>query len=368
VRLPIASEEIQDPHNFFVRIAVETGLVGAALLVLWMLRLWWEMTCPQSIPESPERPAPRPLLCALAISVGAMLINTLASVDFSQSGPWVSLEILKRILWLGLFFTGIVIGTMRSSTRQVLDDRPAPWVLWAILASLAVFLLHNTIEFGFFESGPLGMFALLAGAAMGVRGAKHRAGSTWGLTAIATVLWLLMAALWVAPLLHAEAFSQAGDDDLQANRPAAAVLDYQEAFAGLPLWNADYAMKLALARLYAGMPPERAMDALDAAIGADPMFLKGYLTRAQLRMQSPSPGVQKVKHDYQTAIELNPNDVDVRTDYAAVLERLGFRHEAAQAYRDALEKNDGLASDEPKRLTREQVAAIKAKIASLEAD
>jgi O-antigen ligase len=371
VRLPIASEEIKDPHNFFVRIAVETGSIGAILLIVWMLRLWWEMTCPQTIEQSQERPSPRPLGSALAIATGAMLINTLASVDFSRSGSWVGLEILKRVLWLGLLLVGIIIGIMRSSTRQVFDDRPTPWILWAILASLAVFLLHNTIEFGFFESGPLGMFALLAGAALGVRGVNLRSGatrfgSTWGLAAIAMILWLLMAAFWVVPLLCAEARAQAGDDDLQANRLAAAGQEYYDALWGLPLRNADYAMKLAMARFWARESPSQVLDALDAATAADPTLIRGYLTRAQFRMQMPSPSVQKVKQDYQTAIQLNPNDVDVRTDYGNALERLGFRHEAADAYRGALEKNDGLSADEPKRLTGEQVRSLRQKIAALQ--
>jgi hypothetical protein len=340
--------------------------VGAILLVWWMLRLWWEMTCPRTIVESEERPSPRPLSSALAIAVGAMLVNTLASVDFSQSIPYVSLEVLKRILWLGLLFAGIVIAIMRSSSRQVFDDRPAPWVLWAILASLAVFLLHNTIEFGFFESGPLGMFALLTGAALGARGVTARFGSTWSLAGIAIVLWLLMVMLWASPLLYAEGQAQAGDDDLQANRAAAAAKEYDGALAGLPLRNADYAMKSAIARAYAGMPASNILDALDQAIAADPMLIKGYLTRAQFQMQLPSPSREKVKSDYQTAIQLNPNDVDVRTDYGSALERLGFKHEAADAYRAALQKNDGLSPDEPKRLTRDQVGELRRKIASLE--
>jgi Flp pilus assembly protein TadD len=82
----------------------------------------------------------------------------------------------------------------------------------------------------------------------------------------------------------------------------------------------------------------------------------------------PQPSLKKVKHDYQTAIDLNPNDVDVRTEYAAALEHLGLKLEAAQAYRAALEKNDGLSPDEPKRLTHQQVQSLRNKIATLEAE
>jgi Tfp pilus assembly protein PilF len=116
------------------------------------------------------------------------------------------------------------------------------------------------------------------------------------------------------------------------------------------------------------MPAASVMDALDQAIAADPTLIKGYLTRAQFRMQLPSPNAQKVKDDYQTAIQLNPNDVDVRTEYGGALEHLGFAHEAAEAYRAALQKNDGLSPDEPKRLTSEQVQELLKKMASVEAE
>ena len=296
-----------------------------------------------------------------------MIVNTLASIDFTQSMPWVSLELLKRILWLGLLFAGIVLGCMRSSKRQVLDDRPAPWLLWGVLASLAVFLLHNMIEFGFFESGPLCMFALLAGSALGVRGSGERFGSTWGLSSIAIVAWLLMAALWVKPLSSAEMLAQAGDDDLQANRAQQAAEEYSQAVLALPLRNADYAMKMAIAQAYAQTPPTQVIEALDATVAADPAFIRGYLARAQLRLQLPSPDVDKARKDFQAAIALNPNDVDVRTDFGSALEHLGERREAAQAYEGALQKNDALAPDEPKRLTNEKVNALREKIAALEA-
>ena len=46
VRLPEAAEEINDPHNFIVRIFVELGAVGGVLLLAGMISLWWELTRP----------------------------------------------------------------------------------------------------------------------------------------------------------------------------------------------------------------------------------------------------------------------------------------------------------------------------------
>src|SRR5207237_1172207 len=44
VREAIASEEIKDPHNLFVRFATELGSVGLILVISWLLMLWSDMT------------------------------------------------------------------------------------------------------------------------------------------------------------------------------------------------------------------------------------------------------------------------------------------------------------------------------------
>src|SRR5258706_8990379 len=60
VRLPEASEEVKDPHNFLVRFLVELGLVGAVLCVAWLGRLAWELTrpvTPGGVLKKPSAPA-----------------------------------------------------------------------------------------------------------------------------------------------------------------------------------------------------------------------------------------------------------------------------------------------------------------------
>jgi Tfp pilus assembly protein PilF len=123
---------------------------------------------------------------------------------------------------------------------------------------------------------------------------------------------------------------------------------------------------MARAQMYAGAPRDQVISSLDAAIFADDRLIQGYLTRAQYRMQDPTPAADRIRRDYETAITLNPNDVDVRTDYGAILEKLGFPHDAANAYRAALDKNAGLDPEEPKRLTAAQIDTLKSRIAALD--
>ncbi|MDB5296679.1 MAG: lipid core-O-antigen ligase-like enyme, partial [Phycisphaerales bacterium] len=46
VRMPEATEEIKDPHNYLVRFAAELGGVGGLLALAWTARAWWEITRP----------------------------------------------------------------------------------------------------------------------------------------------------------------------------------------------------------------------------------------------------------------------------------------------------------------------------------
>src|SRR5439155_20810016 len=69
VRLPEAAEEIRDPHNLFLRILVELGMIGALLLIFWMLRAGWEATAPIFPNQAPEsRPTHGRWLSFLAIA------------------------------------------------------------------------------------------------------------------------------------------------------------------------------------------------------------------------------------------------------------------------------------------------------------
>ena len=103
VRMPIAGEEIRDPHNFIVRFFVELGIVGGILCVAWMLRLWWELTRPH-VPDANSHTAPKKAIRPiLAIVLGATVLNVLATVDFSfastggEAGPaFVTIKLFER--------------------------------------------------------------------------------------------------------------------------------------------------------------------------------------------------------------------------------------------------------------------------------
>ncbi len=165
VRLPQASEEVRDPHNFIVRFWAELGAVGGVLLLAWMLRMWWEMTRPNKIDSHAAHDVPRhgpARLLAMVAGLGIAL-NVAASVDFNTNAAYVTLELLKRSFYLGL----LILGALLASGR--LTDKPGPWLLRAVIVALGVFFIHSLIDFAWFETGPMCLVALLAGSVLGMR-------------------------------------------------------------------------------------------------------------------------------------------------------------------------------------------------------
>jgi O-antigen ligase len=388
-RLPAASEEIRDPHNFLVRFLVELGIVGGILAIAWMLRLWWGLTRPITPP--PPMPAGKKssqprigLLLGLAAAVIAL--NILASLDFSQSASFLIVELMKRTLFFCALAAGMLTIGLRSLTQPDLDDRPAPWILYGILISLGVFLIHNLIEFSLFEPGPLCLFGLLAGAALGARQpnvamivSTERDGSPakfWAATAGVAILWLAgFFGIWL-PVARAESTAAVGDDALRAAKYSDASLHYEAAFDLAP-YNADYAFRAARA-LHIGaaatqssnnsqpMPRELQLQILalySTAIQHNPTNITFRLARASFAMLIHD-GSQAIA-DYQKAITLNPNDVSIRRQYARALQSLGKNQEAAEQLQNALDADNQLDPAEPKRLTPDQRNTIEAQIEQL---
>ncbi|HEY7091354.1 MAG TPA: hypothetical protein VH518_24875 [Tepidisphaeraceae bacterium] len=384
VRLPIASEEVKDPHNLIVRAFVELGIVGGMLMLAWLARLGWELSAPTGLPANPLlRPATyTPAFTAraiLAICVTATVLSIFASVDFnadSADASWfVILQLLKRTLFLGLLLLGFAAVSLRSSKEPRLDDRPAPWVLYGMLAAIAVFLIHNLIDFSLFEPGPMGVFAMLVGAALGGRTpvTETDVDRGRGIPALALItasaLWISAALAVVVPIGIAESSAQRGDVLLRNRQARSAAELYRGAYQNLWIPNADYAYRAAMAL---ASSPSAATSAneirllLDNAIAANPMNVSFYRRRAELELARESPDAQRVTADFDRAIELDPNDVSGHLDYADALVRLGLGQRAIEQYRTALLFNDQLGPDEPKRLSQAKIEQIRRKMQTLE--
>jgi O-antigen ligase len=378
VRLPVASEEVKDPHNLIVRAFAELGIVGGVLMIAWLARLWWELCAAKSLALKSDLPMSSygrgfSMKTFATICGFAMVLNIAASIDFSSATPdagwFILLQLMKRALFFGLLLLGYAAVTLRSSAVPELDDRPAPWVMYAMLVALAVFLLHNLIDFSMFEPGVMGVFAALVGASLGLRAQAaeydSRARALVGLS-LAVLLWLAAAIGLFAPVALAESSARRGDELIRAQQPRAAAMQFRRAFEQLWIPNADYPYRAAIALARAGAPADQIRVLLDTAIAANPMDGGFHRTRAKLELEQSNPDANRIIESYQEATALDPNDVWLHLEFADALVQLGMKAHALDEYRQALRYNDLLGPDEPKRLPPAELQRVQGKIKSIE--
>ena len=239
-----------------------------------------------------------------------------------------------------------------------------------LIVALGGFLLHSLLDVALFEVGPMLLVATLIGCASGARapslaGRPRRTAVAVAALAAACVGLVVAGLLFVLPVCEAQHLAFQADNDVRQGRLDAAVRGYRAAFDKVP-YNADYAFRAARAMIIAQYPRDQTRAMLDVAAGVDPTSVPYRLTRAQFELHgAPQVDERRVVDNYEAVFALNPNDVRLRLEYAAVLERLGRGDEALEQYRLALKYDDGLHPDEPKRLKPDRLAEVERRIEAL---
>jgi hypothetical protein len=385
VRLPIASEEIIDPHNFIMQFFTELGVIGGGLLLVWLGWMAWRITAGASDrweKTASEMLPPRGgwLWWMLAGPMAAILLNLPASIDFSTPPgsdamgrqAFMLIEVENRTFWLLAMVAGMALALLRrkpAGRGQIvlgLESSPAGWTVRAMLVGLGIFLVHNLIEFGLFEPGPMFLFALICGTALGLRladpPAARRGRSNPAIAALAgsMVLWMAAAALLVAPVENAEGLAENADDLIRINQPEAAQSALESAAAACP-YNPEYLLRAANAALQR-RPPDiaGAIGLLGRAVAVDPLYSDAYLLRASLKLQPVTAShLDDSIADDRQALKIDPNNMRLHLELADLLEKLGRPSEAGQEYQTVVRLDHALEPGDPKRLPKQEIEAME---------
>jgi O-antigen ligase len=361
-RLPNAPEEIKDPHDFLVRFFSELGVVGGMLVIVWGIGLWWEL-CACATREragSLHHNGPGVVKFVAAVAGGATALCLIFAIDWAR-------EPLETFLPLRLLFFGVMVlagslAVLRTLVSQEPDDRRAPWVLLGLLIGAGGMFIHNLIDFSMFETGPMCSLAMVLGCGLGMR-ARETEPAKPARTAVAValvaalVIWIGLIVLW-GQVSMAQRKSDAADDALRAGQMARAERLLEEANDAVWDFNADYPLRATHLA-----PRERASELAAQAIAQNPKDGSAWRSDAAIELHKPHPDAQRVRRDYETALRLDPYNVQARLEYADVLadklnDRAGAKRELARALHD----NNSLNPDEKKRLPAEEVLRIEERI------
>lgn len=391
-RLPVAPEEVRDPHNLFVRFFTEGGLIGGLLAIGFVLTLAWQLSAP-TLPVADELPYRLPgetsekgsgLAIMLAIPLVSVVLSLLIGLDFTSDTNYIIVQCYTAGIYLLVMVIGSLVGSIESARRQFVDGRPSPWLVRGAAIGAGLFLLHGMIDFAFFETGPMHLLMLIAGSVLGIRAAgktsaepsvasvkslessagNRRYGPMLAGLAVLGVAWVIGVSTLVGPACAAEAQSNDGNLEMNAGQPLAAAESYHRAEELMPS-NGLYAYRAAGAQMMAGGEFNSILKDFDQALSAEPMNIRYRLGRARLaRMVSP-PRYDLALKDYAQVMVLNPNDFNLRIEYAQALVADGQSAQAIDQYKKALWYNDQLPPTEIRRLSPEQVRDVEKEITRL---
>lgn len=376
VRVAQATEEVKDPHGFVVKAFVELGAIGGMLIIAWMLRLWWELTRPNRPSEG--KSSSHAIAAFGLMAAGAAVLSLALATDFSQDSSWVLLQVLAAIAGAVLMVIGMGLGAIDSWREGRIDARESPWLLYGLLVGLGMFLAHNLIDFSLSETGPMFLFMILAGSALGVRqgsvaGQRKKNAVATAMFCVACAAWVGFAVLVWGRTAMGESSAARGDELLRTSvvgdraniaQMLEAAAAYHSAFAAQPL-NGEYACREAQALISAGGPDLRIRGAINSAIAANPAAGKYHILLGGYALGRNPPDETTFRSAFQRSLALDPRDVGLRIRYADGLAKLGDHFAAAEEYREALRQDDLLPKDEPKRLPPARREEIHKKIRDL---
>jgi tetratricopeptide (TPR) repeat protein len=296
----------------------------------------------------------------------AVAASAVVAIDWTQRWEWVVLELFKRAVFALALLAGLGIACLKSLKDQRLDDRPAPWILWATLIGLGLFLVHNLIDFSLFEPGPMSLFAVLAGSALGLRTKRPprnraRTPVVLAVYVLAGAGWIVAAAAGTLNVAMAEGLAQDAASAMRngnSNAPAA-VQKLLQASRLVPI-NPEYPFQGAL---LGSKNSEVTAGLLAKAIAADPASPRYRRTMAQF--ESSKKDIPHALQDYAAAVALDPNNMELRIEYAQLLAQSRHPDEARAQYQAALDLNNQLPPTELQRLSPEKLKEIAAGLGSL---
>lgn len=352
VRNLSATEQVQDPHNLFVRGLSELGIVGLALMLAGFAWASWDVFKPmETKPDDGVGNWMKRGVWGIVLGMG---LNFVAGEDFSMGQDWLILSALG-VVGMGLAMIVGMWWVLGEGEKQT-----TPWVRRGLAAGLAIFFVHNLLDFSWSEPGPLALAALMAGSLVGgnEKTGSEKRGLAWlGLGGMG-LAWVAMwgVAVWVTV---AEQKGVEADEKLRTKSVLAAAERYAQAFEWMPI-NADFAYKEAMSWQVGGQML-KAKGAMDKAIGANGRVAKFFVARAEIGKKLEDQSI--ATEDYDRAVKLDPMDLDLRLEYAKTLEWAGKMEEARREYQRVLEMDEKLVgefrrlSDEDRKMAKEKAGA-----------
>lgn len=385
-------EDVEDPHSWVVKSAVEWGAIGLVGVLAAMAGVTWRLARRDSIGmRADEGPGGAIILWAGAI--GAVALGVWAWILSPYGMPYVGLILhLPAIVWV---FAFIAVAVERGSGRYFSDQTPGPMVA-AMCGGLIGFLLHTGIDLAFFNGGVATTFFAMAATAValaGRGGAKGAAsllkGKKKALCVLLPIVMVLGGLLAVMLLVRPAARCAAGLQEARVAKQPGSWRDYSESerYAGYERSNRAYRLDGTAVEEMVGELAQRVsrIEEADRTLrfvpdlaARDPDNAAVNLHMATLNYQrfvlgGDKQDLEKAIAAMEAAVAAYPTSPTRRLSLAELYERLAgatgsadMRQRAAKELQKALELDEQrVFVSKPHRMTEAQRAEIQNRISRL---
>jgi tetratricopeptide (TPR) repeat protein len=236
-------------------------------------------------------------------------------------------------------------------------------------------LVQSCVDMVLFENVVLFVAMPIIGAVLGLQTAEPTPSKSNRRLLIGSILLIVglscLTVLVTIPVTLADRLARRADQAAFERRLPEAIELYTRAFETLPVGNVEYALRLSGMSAQSSARLDDALGWADRAVQSDPASINARLTRARLRValhprDPTSSAMRMALEDYSSAIDMNPNEIATRIEFADVLELAGRPAQAREQLQAALRVNDGYDAGEPERLSPDQARRLVDRIRSLE--
>ena len=387
---PTSPEVVKDPHCVPLAIFSQWGVFGIAAMVWSVLGVLWMLVSPvKERAASPGQESNYSILkvsiTAVVLSLSIFLIRMISVDDSLNEIPLVAkmyLTLEPAIKFGVIFFLLGYLFLCREEIKPVVHGRK---VLIPLLAGLAAFSLHNTIDFAFFQPGVGMLFFFLAALAISAKEPEVivvRRKPMYLYASMAAVLLILMVAIlpgFGGGIYRTDkAVSRAEKYVTMAGRMRQ--LKRAEQAIEICMNNADSSPNDARTLYYAarlcnqlwhysdfkeGSYFDLAISALDRASERDPSHFRYDKLRGELyvnngkRFKAGSDDREfnyvKAVQNFDKYLEKYPGNSDVLAMLADVKFDLGSKQEAGRLALKAIEIEQGCMELQPKLFPHREV-------------
>jgi len=366
---PAAPEVVKDPHCLPIAIWSQWGLAGIAGFCWAILAVFIKLARPSNfIPAQPENKTSKHMswITGLILIAGIIFIRRINSSFDIHPDELISVYIVSFIVPAAVWLIAFILIHSATSPDNTIEQQARSVVPVVLGCGLLGFLLHNSIDFAFFQPGVMCCFFAITALAIAAKqqdypdSQRQLAKTAFSRILIIVTSLIILCAMWAKIIVPVATAQKNMKQAYQQNQSPTQSIHYAEKAADID--RLDPAGPYLVGRVYMALwqnaKPynqklfEKTITAFNNAIERDPANFRYYrqlsqLYKAACRRRPNNPELLDKTYYYaEKALDRYPSKSELLIDYARTSALLNKPEQALEAYRKTLKNEEAFLSQQ----------------------